>query len=94
MCIHKGIEEHRKICKILSTLNSEQYAAIGMMIEELNPGFFTRKDEITITINTKEITLDDYIQKMLPDVNLIKAKELYKNTRKKEEIHKCEKVDI
>ena len=80
---NKLAKEILDMADMLDRMNSNQKAAMAMMMEKLSPGAFTREEEISIVINSKTISLKDYLEKMLPDANYNDARSLFekhKNT--------------
>jgi len=69
---------------MLDKMDSSQKAAMAMMMEKLSPGAFTKEEEISIVINSKTISLKDYLEKMLPDVNYNDAKSLFEEFKSTE----------
>jgi len=69
---------------MLDRMDSSQKAAMAMMMEKLSPGAFTKEEEISIVINSKTISLKDYLEKMLPDVNYNDAKSLFEEFKSTE----------
>jgi len=69
---------------MLDRMDSSQKAAMAMMMEKSSPGAFTKEEEISIVINSKTISLKDYLEKMLPDVNYNDAKSLFEEFKSTE----------
>lgn len=73
--------ETRKLTNMLesvSKMDKSQLAAITMAMEELQPGAFTQQEDIAITINSKQISIEEYIKQMFPDVDYASTKKLVK----------------
>lgn len=67
-----------KMLKLVSEMDANQLAAITMAMEELQPGAFTQQEDIEITINSKQISIEEYIKQMFPDVDYVSTKKLVK----------------
>lgn len=67
-----------KMLQMVSEMDAKQLAALTMAMEELEPGAFTQQEDIAITINSKQITMEEYIKQMFPDVDYASTKKFVK----------------
>lgn len=69
--IYKEIIE---ILKLLQQLDETQEASVAIFMEHLQPGSFTEESELQITLNQKRLSINEYIEKVLPNANIKDAK--------------------
>jgi len=78
----KDIEQEKRrinkrvidMANIVSKLDDENKAKMAIVIESLMRGAFTKKDEISISVNSKEISLEDFIAQQFSGVDYNKIK--------------------
>lgn len=59
-----------------SNMTENQKAALTIFMEQLEPGLFTKENELEIKINQRTFTLEEYITRILPNADFRKAKQL------------------
>lgn len=62
---HDLVDMHNNVKK----LDEEGLALIAMMTESLKPGSMTVEEELTVTINQKQISLQEYVEKKFPNLD-------------------------
>jgi hypothetical protein len=64
------LDMHNNIKK----LDEEGNALIAMMMESLKPGSMTLEEELTVTINKRQLSLQDYNEKKFPNLDYLTLK--------------------
>ena len=75
----------RKVVKLfnaISDLSDTQEASVAIFMEHLQPGSFTEESELQITLNQKRLSINEYIEKVLPNANVKDAKKWVKEFEK------------
>jgi len=73
----KKAKELVDLVSMFDEMDFSQKAAMIMMMERLSPGSFTKEEDISIVINSKAISLKEYLDKFLPDANYDDAKSYF-----------------
>lgn len=77
------ISKASELVELLDKMNKEQQAAMGIFINELTKGEFAKDEEIQIQINSRSMTIEEYLNKYIPGVNVDKAKFILNDIGKK-----------
>lgn len=64
-----------------SSMIDNQKAALTIFMEQLEPGLFTKDNELEIKINQRVFTLEEYITRILPNADFSKAKQFVNRTK-------------
>lgn len=70
----KRINEICSMLELMDKMDSTQLASIAIAMEKLKLGTFTKQDDITITINSKQVSIEEYLKTVLPEADIIDAK--------------------
>lgn len=70
----KRLKRSVEFLEIMNKLDNDQLAAMSMLINELSPGNFSNEEEIEIKINSRNLSIDEYINKYIPGADSEKAK--------------------
>ncbi len=70
----KRIKKTGDLLEAFDNMNKEQQAAFWMFINELSKGELAKDEEILIQINSRNITIEEYLNRHMPGVNIDKAK--------------------
>jgi len=79
----KEIEERSKervkksldLFEILNKIGDEEKAQLAIVLDKLSHGNLTKKTDIEIKINSKKVSLQDYIEEVLPHADFKSANE-------------------
>ena len=89
----------RKVVKLfnaISDLSDTQEASVAIFMEHLQPGSFTEESELQITLNQKRLSINEYIEKVLPNANVKDAKKWVKEFEEekgyKRQSEKCDEI--
>lgn len=81
---NKLLQDAMIICEKVNTFDNEQVAQFVCLMEHIKPGVFTKKEEITIQIDSKQIPLNEYLYSLFPEVSYEKIRndlKLYELTK-------------
>lgn len=77
--IEKGSNERAKesldLLQIFDKIDDEGKAQLAIVLDKLSNGDLTRKTDIEIKINSKKVSLKDYIEEVLPQADFKSANE-------------------
>lgn len=71
---NKLLQDAMNICEKVHTFDNDQVAQFVCLMEQIKPGVFTKKDEISIQIDSKQIPLNEYLYSLFPEVSYEKVK--------------------
>ena len=77
------ISKASELLELLEKMNKEQQAAMGIFMNELTKGKFAKDEEIQIRINSRNMTIEEYLNKYIPGVDVEKAKVILNDIREK-----------
>lgn len=63
------------ILNAVSAMDDEQRAMMVILMEKLHPGTYTKKERISVTVNSKSISLKDYWEHNFSNIDYEKTKE-------------------
>lgn len=69
-------EEAMDLINLLSQMNSTGKASFMALMEKCRPGTVTNKEDITITIGERHVSMEDYIKTALPKADYDVAEKL------------------
>ena len=75
----------RKVSDLLESfdkMNKEQQAAMAIFMNELTKGEFAKDEEFQIQINSRNMTIEEYLNKYLPGINVDKSKSILDDIKK------------
>lgn len=71
----KRARESLDLLEIFNKIGDEEKAQLAIALDKLSHGNLTKKTDIEIKINSKNVSLQDYIEEVLPQVNFKTANE-------------------
>lgn len=71
----KRTRESLDLLEIFNKIGDEEKAQLAIALDKLSHGNLTKKTDIEIKINSKNVSLQDYIEEFLPQVNFKTANE-------------------
>ena len=77
------ISKASELLELLEKMNKEQQAAMGIFMNELTKGKFAKDEEIQIRINSRNMTIEEYLNKYIPGVDVEKAKVILNDIKEK-----------
>lgn len=77
------ISKASELVELLGKMDKEQQAAIGIFMNELTKGEFAKDEEIQIQINSRNMTIEEYLNKYIPGVDVDKAKVILNEIKEK-----------
>lgn len=83
---NERIKESLDLLQIFDKIDDEGKAQLAIVFDKLSNGDLTRKTDIEIKINSKKVSLKDYIEEVLPQADFKSANE--KATEYLKEINK------
>lgn len=72
---NERVKESLDLLEIFDKVDGEGKAQLAIVLDKLSHGDLTRKIDIEIKINSKKVSLKDYIEEVLPKVNFESANE-------------------
>lgn len=77
------IKKADDLLELFDTMNKEQQAAFGIFMNELTKGEFAKDEEIQIQINSRNMTIEEYLNRYMPGVDIDKAKVILNEIKEK-----------
>lgn len=77
------IKKADDLLELFDTMNKEQQAALGIFMNELTKGEFAKDEEIQIQINSRNMTIQEYLNRYMPGVDIDKAKVILNEIKEK-----------
>lgn len=69
------VKESLDLLQIFDKIGDEEKAQLAIVLNKLSHGDLTQKTDIEIKINSKKVSLKEYIEEVLPKVNFESANE-------------------
>lgn len=61
--------ESAELVRLFEKINDDEKAQLAILLDKLSHGELTKKIDIEIKINSKKVSIKDYIEEMLPHAN-------------------------
>lgn len=72
---NKVVKESVALLELFDKIGDEEKAQLAIALDKLSHGSLTKKTDIEIKINSKKVSLQDYIEEVLPQVDFKTANE-------------------
>ena len=69
------VKESVALLELFDKIGDEEKAQLAIALDKLSHGSLTKKTDIEIKINSKKVSLQDYIEEVLPQVDFKTANE-------------------
>lgn len=79
----KRIKDTGKMIERISTFSNEQKAAMMIFMNELTKGQMIKEETISVTIDSKNLNIYEFIEKHLPETNIKNALGISAEIKKK-----------
>lgn len=77
------IKKADDLLELFDNMNKEQQAAFGIFMNELTKGEFAKDEEIRIQINSRNMTIEEYLNRYIPGIDINKAKVILNEIKEK-----------
>lgn len=81
--VQERLERISEFMDLIDKLNDTNKAALAMELESIRPGAFTKQEDVSLTINSKTVPLEQYLKSALPKADLESARKILKEMEAK-----------
>lgn len=92
MKTHNRIKESATLMKKLNGFDKEQLASVAILLNELSNGKLAKEEEIVVQINSRNMSINEYLEKNLPGTDISNARKILAEIKQINQLDKDENV--